>query len=124
MGQCIEIDQLHSLRVNHDDLDVIRRVVDDQAADNGVETGGLATAGGAGNKQVWHPGEVGSYRFTTGPLSQSQCQLGFGICFLEGGGLDYAPEVDQSEGGIGDFDTHYRFSGYRGFDSDARCRES
>ena len=62
VGEPLVRGQLDHLGVDHDEPQVPRRVLIDQAGDERVHEDALARSGGAGHEQVRHLGEVGDHR--------------------------------------------------------------
>ena len=119
MRDAVVVDQLDPLGVDHDEVHGIRRIVHQQAADDGVEADALAAAGGAGDEQVGHLGQVGHYGLAARALAQRDGQLGLGQHLLEGGALDHAAQADRAEGGVGHLDADHGLAGHRRLDPDA-----
>ncbi len=61
MGQAIEPYQLNLLGVDHHQLQLLRRIVEHQASDEGVDTHRLAGAGRPGDEQVGQLGQIGHH---------------------------------------------------------------
>jgi hypothetical protein len=62
VGQAVKAHQLHLFGVNHDQVQVVRAVVEDQVGNHGVEADRFTGTGGAGNEQMGQPGQIDGHR--------------------------------------------------------------
>ena len=67
--------ELQHLRVDHDEAALVRRVAVEQRQDHGVDADRLARAGGAGDEQVRHLGEVGGEGVAFDGLAERERQI-------------------------------------------------
>ena len=95
-----------------------------QAANNGVNTDRLAGTGSPGDQEVGHFGQIADHRFASRAFPQSQGQFGLGLHLLKDIGFNHAAQADHPDIGIGDFNSHHRLTRHRGFDTDAGRRQS
>ena len=94
--------QFEHLRVDHDQPALFRRHPVEQRQDHRVDGDRLARAGGAGDQQVRHPGDVGDDRLAADRLAERQRQLRLGRLEIPAG-EDFA-EVDSLALGVGQLD--------------------
>ena len=71
--------QLQHLRVDHDQPALVGRQPVEQRQDHRVDRDRLARAGGAGDQQMRHAGEVGDHRLAADRLAERERQLGLGV---------------------------------------------
>ena len=67
--------ELEHLGIDHDQAAFFRREPVEQRQDHGVDRHRLARAGGAGDQQVRHAGEIGDHRLAADGLAQAEGQL-------------------------------------------------
>ena len=67
--------ELQHLRVDHDEPALLRRQPVEQRQDHGVDGDRLARAGGAGDEQMRHAGEVGDDRLAADGLAEAEREL-------------------------------------------------
>ena len=94
--------QFEHLRVDHDQPAVLRRHAVEQRQDHGVDRHRLARAGGAGDQQMRHLGEVDDDRLAVDGLAERQRQLGLGR--LEIAACQDLAQIDGLALGVGQLD--------------------
>ena len=67
--------ELEHLGVDHDEAALLRREPVEQRQDHGVDRHRLARAGGAGDEQVRHAGEIGDHRLAADGLAEADRKL-------------------------------------------------
>ncbi|GJE71604.1 hypothetical protein CHKEEEPN_3151 [Methylorubrum podarium] len=77
--------QLQHLRVDHDEAALFRLQPVEQRQDHGVDGHRLARAGGAGDQEVRHAGEVGDDRLAADVFSKAQGELVLGLDEIDRG---------------------------------------
>ena len=94
--------QLEHLGVDHDQAALLGREAVEQGQDHGVDGHRLARAGGAGDQQVGHAGEIGDDGLAADGLAQADREL------LEGGleicGLEHLAQIDGFAGVVRQLD--------------------
>ena len=98
--------QLHDLRVDQDQLDLLRRGAEQDRRDDGVDAHGLARTGLAGDQHVRHLRDV---RHDVAPgvvLAQAHRDAA-------GMALQHIPEAHHLHLVVGDLDSNSSFSGNR-----------
>jgi hypothetical protein len=75
MGNSVIAGEFQHLRIDHDEFAAVRRQAVDQRQDHGVDRHRLARAGGAGDQQMGHAGEIDDHRRAADILAQHQRQL-------------------------------------------------
>ncbi len=70
--------KLEHLRVDHQEAAFLGRVPEQDRQDHGVDADGLARAGGAGDEQMRHAGEIGDDRVAADGAAERQRQGGLG----------------------------------------------
>jgi hypothetical protein len=68
--------EFQHLRVDHDEAALIRRQAIEDRQDHGVDADRLARAGGAGDQQVGHLGQVGDVGLAADGLAQAMGRTG------------------------------------------------
>ena len=113
--------QLHSLGVNHQHAQCIRRVLEQQRGKYRVYADGFARSGGAGDEQMGHDPQIGAHRLPGDILPQAQAQrpLEFG----ESPGFHHIAQRDHRRLDVGHLDAHQPLAGDRRLDADAARRE-
>ena len=71
--------QFEHLRIDHDQPALIRPQPVEQRQDHGVDRDRLAGAGGAGDQQMRHAGEIDDHRLAADGLAEAERQLGGGV---------------------------------------------
>ena len=75
MRHAFVVAQFKPLRINKNESHLLgRRLVEDRH-DHGVDRHALARAGGTGNQQVGHPGEIGGYDAAIDVLAKRHGEL-------------------------------------------------
>ena len=78
MGKIVVDLHLHDFWVDHDESQSLRRVLEDQARDDGVDADALATPSGTRHKEVGHRSEIGDDGMPVDILAESNGQSGLG----------------------------------------------
>ena len=107
---------LDDFGVDHDEAELLRRVAEEQAGDDGIDANALTTAGGARNEQVGHFGEISDDRVAVNIHAECERELRGGL----------APRIlfEQLAQGdfhflrVGDFDADRVLAGNRREDID------
>ncbi len=68
--------QFEHLRIDHDQPALVRAEPVDQAQDHGVDGDRFARAGGAGDQEMRHAGEIDDHRLAADRLAEAERQLG------------------------------------------------
>ena len=113
--------QLNPLRIDHDEAQVVRRVMQQQARDDGVDAHRLARAGGPGDQQVRHGGQVGGHGVARDVLPQRQTQPR--IDLEEGLGLHHVPQRHHLDLVVGNLDPDEPLARHRRLDPNRRRRQ-
>ena len=66
--------KLHHLRVNHDEFDLVRPGMEQNAHDDGIDADRLTGAGGAGNQNMRHLCDVSVDRLSGNVLTDGKCK--------------------------------------------------
>jgi hypothetical protein len=109
VGDAVIAGEFHHLRVDHEELDLVRRGIEENAADHGVDHDALARSGGPGDENVGHLGQVARLGMAEDVLAESDGQLGFAGAELLG--EHDVLEMNQLSPVVGDFDADHGFSG-------------
>ena len=104
MGYAIIDAQLHHLRVDHDELHLIRSGFIEQTEDQGVHAHGLTGAGGTGDKHVGKLCDIAHDALAADILAQSKAELGF--CVYKLGRLNDIPEIHSADDLVGHLDAY------------------
>ena len=94
--------QFQHLGIDHDQLAAVGRQPVEQRQDHGVDADRLAGAGGAGDQQMRHAGEIGEDRFAADVLAKRKGQVLAG--FLKGFGGQHFAQVNRLALAVGQFD--------------------
>ena len=76
--------ELQHLGIDHDEAAAIRRQPVEQRQDHGVDRHRLARAGGAGDQQMRHAGEIGDHRIAADVLAERQRQAEAAVLVVPG----------------------------------------
>ena len=108
--------QFHNLRVNHDDAQILRLVLVQEADDHRVDADGFAGAGGASDQKVRHLRNVGNDDPSGDILTYGKGNLA--LVALELLRLDERAEQYSGAFRVRNLDAYRGFAGDRRFDSD------
>jgi hypothetical protein len=93
VGNVLVHAELEPLGVDEDHAHFVRRGLVEDARDHAVEADALAGAGGAGDEEVGHGGEVGDVGLAVDGLAQAEGEAGAGL--VEGLSLQDLAQVDR-----------------------------
>ena len=110
VGEAVVNLQLDDFRVDHHEAQFLRRKTEEQRGNDGVDADRLARAGGTGDEQVRHLGQVGDDRLAVDVLAECERNLGLGFFPLgrvddvaeEHLGLDAVRHLDADGAAAGD----------------------
>ena len=104
--------ELEHLRIDHDQAALFRRQPVEQRQDHRVDGDRLARAGGAGDQQMRHLGEIGDDRLAADRLAERHGKLG--LAGLEVTGADQFAEIDGLAALVRQFDADDVAAGHDG----------
>ena len=107
------------LGIDQDELDVVGPLGEQDGHDDGVDADGFARAGGAGDEEVGHFGEVFDERVAGGVFAEAHGEGHFGDAVVAD--LEEVLEADAFAVDVGDFDAHGGFAGDVVDDADGRA---
>ncbi len=118
--------EFQHLRIDHDQAALLGRQPVEQRQDHGVDGDRLARAGGAGDQQMRHLGEIGDHGLAADGLAEAERQLALGL--LEVLRRQQFAQIDGLALLVGQFDAdgvaagHDGDAGGRPRSSSGRCR--
>ena len=115
MRNAVVAAQLHHLGVDHQQLNLLGRGLVQQADDDGIDADRLAAAGGAGDEQVRHFGQIRQADASGDILAQRDRKPAFGVDELLA--VDDLPDGDGGDILVGDFDADGSLVGDGRFDT-------
>ena len=110
--------KLHHLWIDHDQADILRFCLVQDTHDQRVDADGFTGACCAGDQQMWHFSDVCDHGLSCNIFSD--CEGNVGWMLFERLRLQQIPQHDRGIGGVGNFDSHCRFSRDRGLNTDVR----
>ncbi len=110
MGNALVHAQLDALGIDQDHADLFGRGAVEDGHDHGVDGDGFAGAGGTGDEDVGHGGEVGGDDASVDVLAEGDGEPGSG--FGERLGLDHIAQPDGLALVVGDLDPDGGFAGH------------
>ncbi len=102
--------ELDALGIDEDHAHLFGRGLEEDAHDHGVDGDGFAGAGGAGDEDVGHGGEVGGDDAAVDVFAEGDGELGLGL--REGLALDDVAQPDGLAFVVGDLDADGGFAGH------------
>ncbi len=76
MGHTVVSGEFHSLGIDHDKAKGLRRVIEQQAGDDGVDADRFSRSGGPCDQKVGHGGQIGGYSVAGNILAERKSQRG------------------------------------------------
>ena len=73
-GRPVVVGELDALRIDHEEAHLLRRVVQQDAVDDGIHADRLARTGGARDEQMRHADEIGGDRAAIDALAEGDGQ--------------------------------------------------
>ena len=111
MGKIVVDLHLDDLRIDHDEAQGLRSMLEEQARDDGVDADALAASRGPRNQKMRHRRQIGDDRMAVHILAERQRQRRLGR--LPGLALKKFPDTDLHLAGIGDLDANGVLAGDR-----------
>jgi len=119
MGDAIEARELDPLGVHEQQAEPLRRVVEEERGQHGIQAGALAGAGSTGKEKMGHADQVGYHGAARDVPPEGQAQGG--TAFLERVGLEHPTEPDYGLFGVRHLDADHCTAGHRSLDANRRC---
>ncbi len=109
--------EFQPLGIDHEELDILGRGFEQDAADHGIEGNALPRSGGPGDEEMGHAGQVRDHGVADDILAQGDGKDEAG--FAERLAVQDLPEIDGFPVAVGDFNADGGLAGDRGHDPDA-----
>ena len=105
VGDAVVGGQLHHFGVHHDEADLLRRGLIEDADDEGIGTHGLTGAGGTGDEHMRKLADIPHDAAAADVLAHGEGHRG--LVLGEGTGLHHVPDADGGDGPVRDLDAHH-----------------
>ena len=104
MGNAVVNAQFHHFGVHHNEFDILRARLVQEANDDGIHAHGFTGTGGTGNEHMGHFCNVAHNAVAANILAHRE--RGFGLCSGKLRRVHHLPQRDRGHGAVGDLNAH------------------